>query len=199
MSWIPLEPKWKTYIVQSDNPIFTPQECQEIIKIGQSQKTSEAEVHTGVPGDKVRQKVNKTYRISKIRWIPFNQAPNMYANLEDWMLRFNTNFFGYDGMRLTTPAQYTEYSKGEFYDWHLDSSMEGSTMPMVRKISMTLLLSDPKDFKGGNLELIKPHEPVLLKQGHAIFFASFLAHRVTRVTKGNRKSLVMWFGGPPLR
>ena len=38
-----------------------------------------------------------------------------------------------------------------------------------------------------------------IKQGHAIFFASFIRHRVTPVIKGNRKSLVMWFGGTPLR
>ena len=38
-----------------------------------------------------------------------------------------------------------------------------------------------------------------MKRGHAIFFASFIRHRVTPVTKGNRKSLVMWFGGPPFK
>jgi PKHD-type hydroxylase len=38
-----------------------------------------------------------------------------------------------------------------------------------------------------------------LKQGQAIFFASFLRHRVAPVKKGVRRSLVMWFGGPPLR
>jgi predicted 2-oxoglutarate/Fe(II)-dependent dioxygenase YbiX len=32
-----------------------------------------------------------------------------------------------------------------------------------------------------------------------VFFASFLLHRVAPVIKGNRKSLVMWFGGSPLR
>jgi predicted 2-oxoglutarate/Fe(II)-dependent dioxygenase YbiX len=33
------------------------------------------------------------------------------------------------------------------------------------------------------------------KQGQAIFFASFIRHRVIPITKGTRKSLVMWFGG----
>jgi len=36
-------------------------------------------------------------------------------------------------------------------------------------------------------------------QGQAVFFASFILHRVAPVTSGVRKSLVMWFGGPPLR
>ena len=39
----------------------------------------------------------------------------------------------------------------------------------------------------------------VIKQGQAIFFASFIRHRVAPVTKGIRRSLVMWFGGPPLR
>jgi len=37
-----------------------------------------------------------------------------------------------------------------------------------------------------------------LKQGHAIFFASFIAHRVLPVKKGTRISMPIWFGGPPL-
>ena len=38
-----------------------------------------------------------------------------------------------------------------------------------------------------------------IKQGHAIFFASFIRHRVKPVIRGNRKSLVMWFGGTPFK
>ena len=42
-------------------------------------------------------------------------------------------------------------------------------------------------------------QAVKLKQGQAVFFASFIRHRVAPVTKGNRKSLVMWFGGTPFK
>jgi hypothetical protein len=44
-----------------------------------------------------------------------------------------------------------------------------------------------------NGKLIRP------KQGHAIFFASFIRHKAVAVKKGNRKSLVMWFGGPSFK
>jgi len=64
---------------------------------------------------------------------------------------------------------------------------------------MTLLLSDRKDFKGGELEIIDSKKSTDLKQGYAMFFASFIRHRVTPIIKGNRKSLVMWFGGPSLK
>ena len=50
-----------------------------------------------------------------------------------------------------------------------------------------------------DLELMKEGKAAKLKQGHAIFFASFIRHRVTPVIRGNRKSLVMWFGGTPFK
>jgi PKHD-type hydroxylase len=96
-------------------------------------------------------------------------------------------------------AQYTEYPEGGFYDWHTDNDVNFAHEPTVRKISMTLLLSPENEFEGGDLELMKEGKAAKLKQGQAIFFASFIRHRVTPVIRGNRKSLVMWFGGTPFR
>ena len=64
---------------------------------------------------------------------------------------------------------------------------------------MTCLLSPENEFEGGDLELIKEGKAVKLKQGQAVFFASFIRHRVTPVTRGVRRSLVMWFGGTPFK
>ena len=64
---------------------------------------------------------------------------------------------------------------------------------------MTCLLSPENEFEGGDLELMKEGQSVKLKQGQAIFFASFIRHRVAPVIRGNRKSLVMWFGGTPFK
>ena len=96
-------------------------------------------------------------------------------------------------------AQFTQYSKQKHYDWHTDSSLEFSQEPPVRKISMGILLNDPKDFKGGEFQLIDSKKTLPLKQGYAVFFASFVAHRVLPVKKGIRISMVLWFGGPSLK
>ena len=64
---------------------------------------------------------------------------------------------------------------------------------------MVTLLNDPKEFKGGEMQILNVNENFSLKQGYAIFFASFIAHRVLPVTKGMRISMPMWFGGPSLR
>ena len=87
----------------------------------------------------------------------------------------------------------------------MDSAVDMKDMPPVRKISMTLLLNDPKDYEGGYLQIFGGSFPeaekskIKIEKGYAIFFASFLMHRVAPITKGNRKSLVMWFGGTPLK
>ena len=124
----------------------------------------------------------------------------MYRKLEQAMYETNQNHFGFDNMQITEQAQYTEYLNGGFYEWHTDNGINfmNGTSP-VRKISMSLLLNHESEFDGGDLELCEEGKVAPLKQGHAIFFASFLNHRVKPVTRGTRKSLVMWFGGTPFK
>ena len=191
------EPRWKSYIVETTQPIFTPKQCQMIIEAGRSEPRNDAEVGNkkGIKGGVIDTKT----RTSHISWIPFNKMTEMYKRLELVMKQTNGNHFGFDGMQITEMAQYTEYPEGGFYDWHTDNDVNCHNEPPVRKISMTCLLSPEHEFEGGDLELIKEGKAAKLKQGHAIFFASFVRHRVAPVTRGNRKSLVMWFGGTPFK
>ena len=139
-------------------------------------------------------------RITTISWIPFKAMPEMYRILDRTMKQVNGNHFGYEGMEITEYAQFTEYPKGGFYDWHMDAEVNCQFEPPVRKISMTILLSDPSEFEGGDLEFMtEGNKPPQLIQGQAIFFCSLLRHRVAKVKKGIRRSLVMWFGGPPFK
>ena len=191
------EPRWKSYIVETTKPIFTPKQCQMIINAGRTEPKINAEVgsSTGIKGGVIDTKT----RTSHISWIPFKKMEEMYRDIEKIMKQTNGNHFGFDGMTITEMAQYTEYPEGGFYDWHVDNDVNMQNEPPVRKISMTCLLSPPNEFEGGDLELTKEGQSVKLKQGHAIFFASFIRHRVAPVTRGNRKSLVMWFGGTPFK
>ena len=192
----PTEPLWKSYIVETTGSIFTPQQCQMVINKGMSLKKEEAAVGTGQrPGGNIDFKK----RITTISWIPFKDMPEMYKDIESTMLKANNNHFGFEGMQLTEPAQFTHYLEGGFYDWHMDNDVQGKHQQPVRKISMTLLLSDPSTFEGGELEFMSKGKKAKLKQGQAIFFASWLQHRVKPVTRGERKSLVMWFGGPSFK
>jgi len=191
------EPKWKSYIVETTQPVFTPKQCQMIIEAGRAEPKQDAYVGNkkGIKGGELDTKT----RTSHISWIPFKKLPEMYKDIEKIMKTTNGNHFGFDGMQIIEPAQYTEYPEGGFYDWHIDNDLECSKEPPVRKISMTCLLSPKNEFEGGDLELMKEGQIAKLEQGHAIFFASFIRHRVAPVIRGTRKSLVMWFGGPPFK
>ena len=191
------EPRWKSYIVETTRPLFTPEQCQMIINAGRSEPKINASVGSdkGIKGGVIDTKT----RTSHISWIPFKKMTEMYKDIEKIMKATNSNHFGFDGMQITEMAQYTEYPEGGFYEWHVDNDVNFQHEPPVRKISMTCLLSPENEFEGGDLELVKEGQRASLKQGHAIFFASFIRHRVSPVIRGNRKSLVMWFGGTPFK
>jgi len=191
------EPKWKSLLANTIAPIFSSAQCQDIINMGHKQKQEEAKVghKDGKDG-----KYDTKKRITTISWIPFTALPEMYKVIERTMHQVNGNHFGYEGMTITEPGQFTEYPKGGFYDWHMDAEVNCQFEPPVRKLSMTILLSNPSEFEGGALEFMtEGNTPPNLIQGQAIFFCSLLRHRVSKVKKGVRRSLVMWFGGPPFK
>ena len=190
------EPKWKSYIVETTTPVFTPQQCQLVINAGRAEPSQTAAVGSNLAGTGI---VDTKTRTSHISWIPFNKMPEMYKTVERLMLKTNANHFGFENMQITEQAQYTEYPEGGFYDWHTDNNVMMAHEPPVRKISMTLLLSPESEFEGGGLELMEENKVVRPKQGQAIFFASFIRHRVIPISRGVRKSLVMWFGGTPFK
>jgi PKHD-type hydroxylase len=189
------EPKWKSWIVETTTPLFTPEQCQMVIDAGRRQRPQKAQVGMNKP----KGGVDTNKRITTISWIPFKEMQPMYDQINQFIQKANRNHFGFGDIQITEQAQFTEYPEGGFYDWHMDTDVTMQHEPPVRKISMTLLLSPENQFEGGDLELMAPGKRVKLKQGHAIIFASFLNHRVAPVTKGVRQSLVMWFGGKPFK
>jgi len=105
--------------------------------------------------------------------------------------------------------QFTEYNRGEHYGWHQDRWEEPLNSPghflhnTNRQLSMTINLSDPKDYDGGYLELCvikdgklkKMKVKEILPKGSVCVFPSETWHRVTPVTRGKRTSLVKWLSG----
>ena len=78
----------------------------------------------------------------------------------------------------------------------------------VRKLSVTINLNAPGDYEGGNLEFdFGPHSnqdrfkelTEIKPQGSLVVFPSYVYHRVLPITKGMRKSLVLWCLGRPFR
>ena len=91
------------------------------------------------------------------------------------------------------------YKEGDFYEWHYDVNWEGTTL-YDRKLSLVIQLSDEEDYEGGNFEFKDLEQPVGFRsQGSILVFPSYITHRVTEVTKGQRNSLVCWMEGPRWR
>ena len=126
-------------------------------------------------------------------------------DIRDYLFEFvqaaNRNAFGFD---VTNQAdlQYTVYDAKEqgHYGWHVDVDWS-SVQPFDRKLSVTVQLSDPDDYKGGNFEIEGESPPLddAKKKGSILVFPSYASHQVTPVTSGVRKSLVAWFEGPKWR
>ena len=172
--------------------------CNEIIKLGKENGLDEAGIYGASQADK--KKDNKT-RVTNVSWFPQGhfmetmlQGYTTLANLEAW------NFI----VTGKETIQFGEYKSGGFYNWHTDSSLNPAVP--FRKLSITVNLSDPKDYKGGNFEMksyngqeLKMPVGQLRKRGTVIIFPSFLSHRVTEVTEGTRYSLVQWYHGPEFK
>jgi len=118
------EPRWKSLVVETTGPIFTPEQCRKIIEAGRLEPRINAEVGSikGPTHD------TKT-RTSHISWIPFKKMPEMYKDIEKTIKATNGNHFGFEGVQITELAQYTEYPEGGFYDWHIDSDINMATEP----------------------------------------------------------------------
>ena len=95
--------------------------------------------------------------------------------------------------------QYTRYNDdSSYYGWHIDGQVKSDNPP--RKLSMTIQLSDPSEYEGGDFQINGSQLHTLPKQkGLSILFPSYTLHQVTPVTKGIRRSLVVWLCGPAFR
>ena len=94
--------------------------------------------------------------------------------------------------------KYKVYNEGEGQTWHVDAKPLDDDEEDVRKISFTVQLSDVEDYEGGNVQFLDEiGKPYVLPRdrGTVALFDSVTRHRVTKVTKGTRKSLVGWAVG----
>lgn len=97
--------------------------------------------------------------------------------------------------------QIANYEKNGHYNWHSDYGTS-HRKEYTRKLSASLLLSDPSEYEGGKLQILDYHNNILeppQTKGTMIIFDSRIPHKVTPVTSGKRTSLVAWMLGPKLK
>jgi PKHD-type hydroxylase len=170
--------------------IFSQEEIDAICNIGKSINLEKGSTF-GKNDDSIRN--------SYVSFIFPNQNTSwIFHKLTDVINNMNNQFFGFDLSAMEQGLQFTQYSApGEHYEWHIDRGLEVG----VRKLSLSLQLSDPDEYEGGDLEMWFGGDPVKAsrQKGMITIFPSYVMHRVTPVTKGTRKSLVCWISGPPFK
>jgi PKHD-type hydroxylase len=140
----------------------------------------------------------KEIRSSSVKWIPnTSQWSWLYFKLMDLAVQANNALWHFDLYSVQDLIQYTEYYATEngHYTWHQDF---GPGNPSLRKISITVQLSGPDEYEGGDLEYWKGGNDIIKAprdKGLVFIFPSYMMHRVTPVTKGIRRSFVLWVGG----
>lgn len=175
---------------------FDDSQIKKIIDIGES-----LDFQDGKIGSLNSLKENFDYRKSKISWISLTSDTSwLYESFAYIARNLNGQIFNFDITGFLDNFQYTVYTaNNDHYNWHTDQINGVSTAP--RKLSFVLQLSDPDEYEGGDLELLLSADPVKLKKqkGLVCAFPSWTLHRVTPVTKGIRKTLVVWVVGPKFR
>jgi PKHD-type hydroxylase len=173
--------------------VFLPEDCKKIIHENTPDEWDVASVNAehGKATPAVRDEIRRTLN----SWVQ-PSAENMW--LFDKMLALimaaNQRFqFEVD---MFEAIQLARYEPGMHYDWHLDI---GPGIMGNRKLSVTVQLSDPDSYEGGDLVLDNGigSEPYVAPReiGSVTVFPSFMKHKVTPVTSGVRHSLVVWASG----
>jgi|TARA_R100000081_G_C4751731_1_gene134772 PKHD-type hydroxylase len=178
------------------NSVFTSTECKKIIK-----DCEQIEPNDGTITTKAGYVDNKGYRSSKVRWIPFPQVnpryKYIYSKIQELVVEINSQL-QFEILGLGENIQFGVYEKNDHYDWHMDV---GPNQQSIRKFSMSILLNHPSEFEGGDLvfKTGRGEEKKPMSLGDVVFFPSYFLHKVEPITKGIRKSLVVWVSGNPYR
>ena len=143
---------------------------------------------------------NDDYRKSKLSFITpdIPELQWFYQKLSSLAMACNNERYLYDIHGFYEPLQLAEYSKEDFFEWHMDF---GPGHVSSRKLSMSIQLTPPEEYEGGDLELMINNKATKAPRsfGTVVIFPSFILHRVTPVTSGKRRSIVGWVTGPPYK
>jgi PKHD-type hydroxylase len=170
------------------NNAFSKEECQTIINIAKDKGL--------IKGTTFNNDKTKDVRDSKISWLyPIDGMDWVFRRVTDITLNLNERFFKFDLFGLNEGFQFTNYeAPSGKYGKHVD---RGTNMP-VRKLSISIQLTNPEEYEGGELKLYDGEEKGTIMdktQGTLVIFPSYVLHEVMPVTKGERNSLVTWVTG----
>jgi PKHD-type hydroxylase len=160
---------------------FLDEEIEDIKKLGDALIWEEGKIKDD--------RVDHSIRNTRIAWIHPNTDTHWLFSRAILIFKNSMPFNAFQSM------QYTIYdSKGSHYDWHRDIG-SGDEIMKARVNVGIVQLSHPSEYKGGVLQIkLEDGEviDVMKTKGMVTTFPIQLLHRVTPVTSGVRKTLIMW-------
>lgn len=176
-----------TYI----NDLFTKHECDTIVEYGNSLGLETSAIYKE---GKITTENNR--KSEHVFICPHPEIDWIYQRLTDAVNHMNAKFYKFDLFGFGEGLQFTKYEAPEsHYDYHVDRIYNGQ----VRKLSLTVQLTDDSQYEGGDFQIYGSDYKLPRKQGTILLFPSFVVHRVTPVTNGTRYSLVGWINGKPFK
>ena len=194
-----------------------PRICDDIVRYGKQLQDQMALTGGYGASKKLNQQQVKDLKKKRDSNIVWMNDRWIYNEIQPYIHEANANAGWNFQWDFSESCQFTKYNKGQYYDWHCDGwdkpyqRKEGDpSHGKVRKLSVTVSLSDEKDYKGGELEFdLRNLDPdkkrniykckEIFPKGSLVVFPGFVWHRVCPVKKGSRYSLVVWNLGWPFK
>ncbi len=173
---------------------FSAEDIDKIYKLTEAIEFREGVLNSG-------SNKHNSYRKSDIKWLhpEMEDIEWLYKKFTELITEANNSIWRFDINEELKNIQYSVYrGDGGHYDWHMDL---GGGIAAQRKISIVVQLSSPEEYEGGEFEIFVQKDVIEFpkKKGSVVLFPSYYMHRVSPVTAGERKSLVLWVTGVPFR
>lgn len=180
------------------------EECDYLMSLQDSQaevKGTVAETEEYSPT--TRGVENNDYRNVDVTWVNWYTDREVYFNVWDRLSAVNDDTFGFQISQMQD-IMLCRYAEGQFFTQHYDA-FERAPMREFRKLTMTVLLNDPKDFEG-SIDIYDGERPTPVPhdgRGSAIIFPAWALHAVEPikplVPDGARRVMIAWFVGERYR
>jgi PKHD-type hydroxylase len=164
---------------------------EKILNIADSQDWIKGQIYNGEVDDTVRSTELIRFDVHRQAWL---------AGILMYIAKTENANFGFD-LGCINQIELVKYTKGGEYVMHQDT--DWNKYPYQRKLSMTIQLSNPEDYEGGDFifrdDNLSQIENIYKDKGSIIIFPSIMQHKIAPVTKGERLALVAWVEGPAWR
>ena len=186
----------KAVIQYASMPLFDDEEIKKIIDKLDEDKWDDSMVYDNKTEEISKHKI----RSNKEQLLWPEQGGFPFDIITEEIFKVNSEYWNFDIRYIDfakDPPLVLKYALNQEFNWHFDMSGVEST----RKLSFTVQLSDSNDYEGGDLQFgpVIESKPEIKKKGNITIFPSYVWHRVTPITKGDRYALVGWIHGPTFK